>query len=66
MCIVHTFYIFILFFTGPNKLLLEAEKLHQSALKLTVTTFGEKNVQTAKHFGNLGRLYQSMKKFQVI
>jgi hypothetical protein len=36
-----------------------------SALKLAMATFGEKNVQTAKHFGNLGRLYQSMKKFQV-
>jgi len=23
-------------------------------------TFGEGNVQTAKHYGNLGRLYQSM------
>ena len=27
--------------------------------------FGEKNLQTAKHLGNLGRLYQSMKKYQV-
>ena len=27
--------------------------------------FGEDNVQIAKHFGNLGRLYQSMKRFRV-
>ncbi|KAK7870966.1 hypothetical protein R5R35_012177 [Gryllus longicercus] len=50
--------------SGMNILLSKAEELHQSALKLAVATFGEKNVQTAKHFGNLGRLYQSMKKFQ--
>jgi hypothetical protein len=50
---------------GSKDLLSEAENLHMSALKLAVATFGEKNVQTAKHFGNLGRLYQSMKKFQV-
>jgi hypothetical protein len=50
---------------GSKDLLSEAENLHMSALKLAISTFGEKNVQTAKHFGNLGRLYQSMKKFQV-
>jgi len=49
---------------GSKDLLSEAENLHMSALKLAIATFGEKNVQTAKHFGNLGRLYQSMKKFQ--
>lgn len=27
--------------------------------------FGEDNVQTAKHYGNLGRLYQSMGRYQV-
>jgi hypothetical protein len=27
--------------------------------------FGEDNVQIAKHFGNLGRLYQSMKRYGV-
>jgi hypothetical protein len=48
-----------------HALLSKAEDLHMSALKLAMETFGEKNVQTAKHFGNLGRLYQSMKKFQV-
>ncbi|EEC17473.1 amyloid binding protein, putative, partial [Ixodes scapularis] len=26
--------------------------------------FGEMNVQTAKHYGNLGRLYQSMRRFK--
>lgn len=32
-----------------------AELLHISALKLSRDNFGEKNVQTAKHYGNLGR-----------
>lgn len=37
-----------------------------TALTLAHSAFGEKNVQTAKHYGNLGRLYQSMKKYEVI
>lgn len=41
-------------------LLFEAEQLHKSALALSRAAFGENNVQTAKHYGNLGRLYQSM------
>ncbi|XP_053982753.1 amyloid protein-binding protein 2 isoform X2 [Hylaeus anthracinus] len=45
-------------------LLFKAECLHMSALELARKAFGEKNVQTAKHYGNLGRLYQSMKKFE--
>lgn len=44
--------------------MIEAEELHQSALKITIDAFGEDNVQTAKHYGNLGRLYQSMAKYQ--
>ncbi|KAL4702628.1 hypothetical protein ACJJTC_013049, partial [Scirpophaga incertulas] len=47
----------------PN-LLEESESLHKAALALSMSAFGEKNVQTAKHYGNLGRLYQSMQKFQ--
>ena len=46
-----------------NALLHRAEELHLSALSLAITSFGEMNVQTAKHYGNLGRLYQSMEKF---
>lgn len=42
---------------------MESESLHQSALELSLEAFGEVNVQTAKHYGNLGRLYQSMQKF---
>lgn len=49
-----------------QNLLIEAEELHQSALKITIEAFGEVNVQTAKHYGNLGRLYQSMGKYSVI
>ncbi|CAK1551353.1 unnamed protein product [Leptosia nina] len=45
-------------------LLEESEALHKAALDLSMMAFGEKNVQTAKHYGNLGRLYQSMQKFQ--
>lgn len=40
----------------------EAERLHKEALESSFKTFGEKNVLTAKQYGNLGRLYQSMKK----
>ena len=39
-------------------LLRRAEELHLSALSLAVEAFGQMNVQTAKHYGNLGRLYQ--------
>jgi hypothetical protein len=46
-------------------LLFKSESLHLSALQLAKTAFGERNVQTAKHYGNLGRLYQSMRRFQV-
>merc|ERR1712223_1005811 len=41
-------------------MLAHAEKLHLSAVTLSTKAFGEKNVQTAKHYGNLGRLYQTM------
>ncbi|KAH0562793.1 amyloid protein-binding protein 2 [Cotesia glomerata] len=50
--------------TSNKDLLLESEYLHLSALRLAQTAFGERNVQTAKHYGNLGRLYQSMSRFQ--
>lgn len=55
-----------LFISEYQNLLIEAEELHQSALKITIEAFGEVNVQTAKHYGNLGRLYQSMAKYEVI
>ena len=47
------------------RLLDEAQELHLSSLMLAMKAFGENNVQTAKHYGNLGRLYQSMHKFEV-
>lgn len=49
-----------------ERLLQEAHDLHLSSLQLAKKAFGEFNVQTAKHYGNLGRLYQSMRKFKVI
>ena len=39
-------------------LLVQSEELHLFALNLARLNFGECNVQTAKHYGNLGRLYQ--------
>ena len=50
---------------SEQDLLLKSEGLHLSALLLARSAFGERNVQTAKHYGNLGRLYQSMRRFQV-
>uniref|UniRef100_A0AAY4AM09 Amyloid protein-binding protein 2 n=1 Tax=Denticeps clupeoides TaxID=299321 RepID=A0AAY4AM09_9TELE len=47
-----------------GRLLQEAHDLHLSSLQLAKKAFGEFNVQTAKHYGNLGRLYQSMRKFK--
>ncbi|XP_060560053.1 amyloid protein-binding protein 2-like [Ruditapes philippinarum] len=47
-----------------DKLLTEAQELHLQSLALARKAFGENNVQTAKHYGNLGRLYQSMHNFE--
>ncbi|XP_076393487.1 protein interacting with APP tail-1 isoform X1 [Megachile rotundata] len=47
-----------------QSLLFKAECLHLSALQSAEEAFGEQNVQTAKHYGNLGRVYQSMRKFK--
>ncbi|XP_059092602.1 amyloid protein-binding protein 2-like [Tigriopus californicus] len=50
--------------TKKQCLLEQAERLHLSSLSLAKAAFGEMNVQTAKHYGNLGRLYQSMGRFK--
>merc|ERR1719445_2564185 len=47
-----------------NTLLIKSEDLHLFALNLAKLNFGECNVQTAKHYGNLGRLYQTMERFK--
>ncbi|KAK3600300.1 hypothetical protein CHS0354_027144 [Potamilus streckersoni] len=47
-----------------DRLLNEAKELHLQSLALAKRAFGENNVQTAKHYGNLGRLYQSMHQFE--
>ena len=39
---------------SEQNLLLKSECLHLSALETAKTVFGERNVQTAKHYGNLG------------
>ena len=51
-------------FIAFNPLFSRAEHLHKQALLFSLTTFGEFNVQTAKHYGNLGRLYQSLKDYE--
>ena len=48
-----------------KRLLVKAEKLHKFALGLARQCFGEANVQTAKQYGNLGRLYQTTKMFKL-
>ncbi|XP_073834237.1 protein interacting with APP tail-1 [Musca autumnalis] len=45
-------------------LLQQSEGLHKFALQLSLEVFGEENVQTAKLYGNLGRLYQTMHRFE--
>ncbi|ELU14913.1 hypothetical protein CAPTEDRAFT_138866 [Capitella teleta] len=50
---------------ASKRLLSEAQDLHLTSLSLAQKAFGENNVQTAKHYGNLGRLYQSMGKFEL-
>ncbi|XP_005188507.1 amyloid protein-binding protein 2 [Musca domestica] len=45
-------------------LLKQSEELHKFALQLSLEVFGEENVQTAKLYGNLGRLYQTMNRFE--
>lgn len=47
-----------------RNMLLRAEALHCSALELAIEAFGEMNVQTSKHYGNLGRLYQTMGQYK--
>ena len=47
-----------------QRMLVQSRELHLSALDMARKAFGEVNVQTAKHYGNLGRLYQSMKKYK--
>lgn len=46
-----------------KSMLNQAEELHLSAVNLSTQAFGETNVQTAKHYGNLGRLYQTMERY---
>jgi len=46
-------------------LLKESEQLHNLALQLSLEVFGEINAQTAKQYGNLGRLYQTMNRYEV-
>ena len=48
-----------------ESLLQKAQDLHLQSLALARKAFGENNVQTAKHYGNLGRLYQSMHRYTV-
>lgn len=40
------------------------EQLHLFAVTLSKQAHGEMNVQVAKHYGNLGRLYQTMQRYR--
>ena len=48
-----------------SRLLRKAERLHKFSLNLARKNFGEANVHTAKQYGNLGRLYQTTKMFEL-
>ena len=48
-----------------QSMLAHSEELHLSAVSLSTQSFGEMNVQTAKHYGNLGRLYQTMTRYDM-
>lgn len=50
---------------GRMPLLNLALNLHNNSLDLALKEFGERNVLTAKHYGNLGRLYQTLCLFSV-
>ncbi|XP_076290701.1 protein interacting with APP tail-1 isoform X2 [Lasioglossum baleicum] len=41
-----------------------AEGCHNNALAVTRETFGDNHAHSAKHYGNLGRLYQTMGQFE--
>ena len=43
-----------------NRVLDYAHELQKESLQIAINNFGENSLQTAKHYGNLGRLYQSM------
>lgn len=47
-------------------MLYEAEVLHLKALEVSLKAVGEKALLTAKSYCNLGRLYQSQEKYEVI
>uniref|UniRef100_A0A914ZZ16 Amyloid protein-binding protein 2 n=1 Tax=Parascaris univalens TaxID=6257 RepID=A0A914ZZ16_PARUN len=46
--------------TQKAAMLAEALRLHKAALAHYQRRFGDENVHTAKNYGNIGRLYQSM------
>eukprot|EP00051_Salpingoeca_urceolata_P011150 m.137673 g.137673 ORF g.137673 m.137673 type:complete len:751 (+) comp17003_c0_seq1:181-2433(+) len=48
----------------PNPRLLDAAlKLHKEGFQVSVQVFGPRSLTTAKYYGNLGRLYQTMQRF---
>lgn len=51
--------------TQKAAMLAEALCLHKAALSHYQRRFGDENVHTAKNYGNIGRLYQSMGLYEV-
>ena len=46
-----------------SAMLEEALQLHTDALQYYQKRFGDENIFTAKNYGNIGRLYQSLREF---
>jgi len=52
--------------SSRKKLLIQAENIHSNALEITLKTVGVKTLLSAKSFSNLGQIYQSQKKYEVM
>ena len=46
-----------------DPMILRAEEIHFFALNLSCSIFGDNSIEMAKHYGNLGRLYQTMGRY---
>ena len=47
-----------------DPMILRAEEIHFFALNLSCSIFGDNSIEMAKHYGNLGRLYQTMGRYR--
>lgn len=49
-----------------KKLLIQAENIHSKALESTLNAIGVQTLLSAKSYSNLGQIYQSQKKYEVM